>query len=125
MLNEQTAPTTTEMDKQLIELRHQWAVFAAYRNTRAPISKLPDETLSIIFFYYGIMTDSLYDLGWISILMHVCRRWKSVALANPAMWSYVSPPANRLIYIGRPRKTDKLSSSTVAQLRRSHRLRST
>ncbi|KAI4520831.1 hypothetical protein K525DRAFT_159625, partial [Schizophyllum commune Loenen D] len=38
MLNEQTAPTTTEMDKQLIELRHQWAVFATYRNTRAPIS---------------------------------------------------------------------------------------
>ncbi|KAL1733278.1 hypothetical protein EV714DRAFT_179686, partial [Schizophyllum commune] len=38
MLNEQTAPTTAEMDKQLIELRHQWAVFAAYRNTRTPIS---------------------------------------------------------------------------------------
>ncbi|KAL1733279.1 hypothetical protein EV714DRAFT_204885 [Schizophyllum commune] len=65
------------------------------------------------------MTDSLYDLDWTSILLRVCRRWKSVALANPAMWSYVSPPANRLIYIGRPRKTDKLSTSTVAQLRRS------
>ncbi|KAI5895076.1 uncharacterized protein SCHCODRAFT_02495629 [Schizophyllum commune H4-8] len=38
MVNEQTAPTTTEMDKYLVELRHQWAVFAAYRNTRAPIS---------------------------------------------------------------------------------------
>ncbi|KAI5895077.1 uncharacterized protein SCHCODRAFT_02572229 [Schizophyllum commune H4-8] len=65
------------------------------------------------------MIDSLYDLGWMSILLHVCRRWKNVALANPAIWSYVSSPVNRLIPMGRPRKTDKLCPATAAQLRRS------
>ncbi|KAI0316948.1 hypothetical protein OF83DRAFT_1172418 [Amylostereum chailletii] len=68
-------------------------------NTLTFIGCLPDEILAHIFHHLSAMEvpRSSYKpkpppgqaIGWI-LVTHVCRRWREVALHNPALWSSVN-----------------------------------
>jgi hypothetical protein len=61
------------------------------RNTLAPISRLPPETLATIF---ALLSASAWDekvvhLEWLRVV-HVCRRWRKAALNHPRFWSHIN-----------------------------------
>lgn len=76
-------------------------------NALVPISRLPTEILHhIISFRAGHFIEPfrlsltskaaapLDLLGWIKVT-HVCRKWREVALNDPALWSQISPARPR------------------------------
>jgi hypothetical protein len=62
----------------------------SYLNTLAPISRLPPETLSMIFAKCAAQNKQAFTCGrsipWIAIT-HICRHWRSVALECPRIWA--------------------------------------
>jgi hypothetical protein len=61
------------------------------RNTLAPISRLPPETLATIFAFLSASAwnEGTFHLEWIRVA-HVCRRWREAALDHPRFWSYIN-----------------------------------
>ncbi|KDQ51901.1 hypothetical protein JAAARDRAFT_62254 [Jaapia argillacea MUCL 33604] len=63
----------------------------AYRNSLAPISRLPPELLTKIFALDGLG----WEAGraqpcrnlWLRVT-HVCRRWRVIALSSPTLWTH-------------------------------------
>ncbi|TFY64547.1 hypothetical protein EVG20_g5902 [Dentipellis fragilis] len=88
-------------DQQLEELRRVTSAFQARRNYLVPIGRLPSEMIAHIFSF-AVLVDPvlLYTppnsgkevkrlvLGWIKVT-HVCRRWRQIALSNPALWVHL------------------------------------
>jgi F-box-like len=72
------------------------------RNSNVPISRLPPEILSAIFFYnvldgghdfsYRFISASLG--GWISVT-YVCHYWREIALQSASLWSHWGVPDAR------------------------------
>lgn len=58
-----------------------------HRNSLAPVSRCPAETLSQIFRYFTPLPSQYNDIGLALAFSQVCRRWRSVALGNPALWT--------------------------------------
>jgi hypothetical protein len=61
------------------------------RNTLAPISRLPPETLAEIFSRLPFSGDDNEDvpyLAWIGVT-HVCHRWREIALHSPYLWNHI------------------------------------
>ncbi|KAJ7841560.1 hypothetical protein B0H13DRAFT_144336, partial [Mycena leptocephala] len=58
-----------------------------------PVLALPNEIVSEIFMHF-LPTYPLFPplIGILSptILTHICRRWREIALSNPALWSVLS-----------------------------------
>ena len=77
------------LEKSARALKHR-------RNALAPISRLPPETIAIIFSflhppteYAQIMTgDEQYSLAWLRVA-HVCHQWREIALNQPRFWSHI------------------------------------
>ena len=72
------------------------------RNTLAPISSLPTEVTTTIFFFFRVpvpsSSDSLFtrvqkpesdSLAWLRIA-HVCHHWREIVLNQPLFWSHVN-----------------------------------
>ncbi|KAL1710886.1 hypothetical protein EV121DRAFT_275280 [Schizophyllum commune] len=56
-----------------------------------PITRLPDEVLSIVFFYYAVcLHDSLYTREWTRTILRINRHWRELALHTPILWSFFS-----------------------------------
>ncbi|KAI0044086.1 hypothetical protein FA95DRAFT_1608821 [Auriscalpium vulgare] len=61
----------------------------SHRNLLAPISRLPPEALTHVFWYCTQAVEwrpQVRILGSIR-LTHVCRRWREAALADPGLWT--------------------------------------
>lgn len=76
------------IDRENISLCGQISALKHPRNTLVPISKLPNELLSRLFFDYARESGSLFDLQWTKLLL-VCRRWNSVARQDQPLWSFI------------------------------------
>jgi hypothetical protein len=55
------------------------------RNTLSPISSLPTEVIAAIFYLLREQPDINLALP----VVHVCHRWREIALAHPVFWSYL------------------------------------
>ena len=60
-------------------------------NALAPISRLPPETLAIIFTFLSASAwhEAAIHLEWIRVA-HVCHRWRETALNYPRFWSHIN-----------------------------------
>ncbi|KAH7912426.1 hypothetical protein BJ138DRAFT_1112379 [Hygrophoropsis aurantiaca] len=87
---EQIDKKIASLSKQIVELRSQRNVFTC-------VSSLPAELLAKIFMDYahqaykgrrGTYSYDCESLMWIRVT-HVCRHWRQVALAFPALWTHL------------------------------------
>ncbi|KAF9475276.1 hypothetical protein BDN70DRAFT_841191 [Pholiota conissans] len=78
--------------------RHHASISAlkSYRNTLAPIARLPPEVLCYIFRMLKNKQQSKSRrktrLKWIRWTTHVCRHWRDVAINFPGLW--IDPPSH-------------------------------
>jgi hypothetical protein len=67
------------------------------RNTLAPISRLPPETLAMTFSFLSPAFDEGAGYLWLVRATHVCHQWRETALSYPYLWSHINfttlPPA--------------------------------
>ena len=78
-----------------LQLNHREHPFDRH-NTRVPISSLPTEIITAIFFLLRIpRSSSSYIIGkrseclaWLRVA-HVCHQWRKIALNEPLFWSHV------------------------------------
>lgn len=59
----------------------------SHRNMLVPISRLPVEILSRIFFEYGLAGNLLFNVKWTK-LMFVSRHWYDIGIQNKMLWSF-------------------------------------
>lgn len=84
------------IDDELESLEKTTRTLKFRRNALAPISRLPPETISIIFSflsspreYVQLFTGEKQDvLAWLRV-SHVCHRWREIALNQPRFWSRI------------------------------------
>ncbi|KAL1755081.1 hypothetical protein FB107DRAFT_214315, partial [Schizophyllum commune] len=84
------AARVAKLDAQAAAVRAHLAAIWSHRNDYIPIAQLPDETLADIFLWvaHSLPLDSPAFRDWTSLML-VCRRWRSVAVSSPALWSRV------------------------------------
>ncbi|TRM57723.1 hypothetical protein BD626DRAFT_464512 [Schizophyllum amplum] len=78
------------------------------RNRRAPINRLPDEILEIIFllaqpYHADFIPSWPISTRWLRQMVavtHVCKRWRDAALLCPSLWSAVNTCKSRLGDVG-------------------------
>lgn len=70
--------------------------YALGKNRIAPVSKLPDELLIIIFleaskgrFFSRLQRDDMWLPPIEIIISHVTQRWWRVALGSPMLWTHI------------------------------------
>ncbi|KAJ8502726.1 hypothetical protein ONZ45_g11492 [Pleurotus djamor] len=80
------------IDAKIRDYEQKIRTLKATRNKFSYISQIPDEILSIIFI---VIRDSALELfgsadqlSWLR-LSAVCRHWRRITLATPALWSYI------------------------------------
>ncbi|KAH7923980.1 hypothetical protein BV22DRAFT_1035737 [Leucogyrophana mollusca] len=82
--------TRTQIDAEIIAHFDAIHTLRVRRNSLAPISSLPPELLAAIFVEcvnsYHSQPTSFHM--WIRVA-HVCRHWRDVALACPALWNHL------------------------------------
>lgn len=84
------------IDAELKSLEKSALALKLRRNALAPISRLPPETIVIIFSflslprnYVQLLTgDEQDNLAWLPV-SHVCRRWREIALNHSRFWSHI------------------------------------
>ncbi|KAF8492733.1 hypothetical protein F5888DRAFT_1726917 [Russula emetica] len=84
------------IDDELESLEKTTRTLKLRRNALAPISRLPPETIAIIFSflslpreYVRLLTgDKQNILAWLRV-SHVCHRWREIALNQPRFWSHI------------------------------------
>ena len=84
------------IDEELESLEKTARTLKLRRNALAPISRLPPETIAIVFSflslpreYARLLTGDKQDhLAWLRV-SHVCHRWREIALNQPRFWSHV------------------------------------
>ncbi|KAH9988907.1 hypothetical protein BJV77DRAFT_1019111 [Russula vinacea] len=84
------------IDDELESLEKTARALKLRRNALAPISRLPPETIAIIFSFLSlpreyvrlITGDKQDNLAWLRV-SHVCHRWREIALNHPRFWSRV------------------------------------
>lgn len=69
------------------ECEARFRLLKRQHNTRAPIARLPTETLSEIFLLAQEMNDGLDKM--LPPVSHTCHTWRAVALTCPALWTFV------------------------------------
>jgi hypothetical protein len=84
------------IDDELESLEKTARALKHRRNALAPISRLPPETIAIVFSflslprdYVRLFTGDKQDyLSWLRV-SHVCHRWREIALDQPRFWSRI------------------------------------
>jgi len=79
------------IDDEIKALEESIRASKCHRNALAPISRLPPETLAVIFSF---LSSSAFDEGvgypeWLRVT-HVCRHWRETALNFPHLWSRIN-----------------------------------
>jgi hypothetical protein len=79
------------IDDEIKALEESIRASKYHRNALAPISRLPPETLAVIFSF---LSSSAFDEGvgymaWLRVT-HVCRHWRETALNFPHLWSRIN-----------------------------------
>ncbi|KII87160.1 hypothetical protein PLICRDRAFT_176946 [Plicaturopsis crispa FD-325 SS-3] len=76
--------------QQLIRLRHNKCIIHArgrvILNRRAPISRLPNEIMGIIF-EHGVVQCTSGRIPFEILVSHVSHHWREVALSTPQIWT--------------------------------------
>ncbi|KAF7970817.1 hypothetical protein HWV62_22832 [Athelia sp. TMB] len=89
---EELAKARHQLVLQLEELDAQARVvqleFDELQNIDAPVSSLPEEVLAMVF-EAGVLLDELPRFEFATVVSHVTRRWRSVALATPRLWNTI------------------------------------
>jgi hypothetical protein len=106
------------IDAELKSLEKSALALKLRRNALAPISRLPPETIVIIFsflslprHYVRLLTgDEQDNLAWLRV-SHVCGRWREIALNHPRFWSRIDFTTLTLAGV-----TEVLSRSKMAPL---------
>ncbi|KAI0281249.1 hypothetical protein BGY98DRAFT_932149 [Russula aff. rugulosa BPL654] len=106
------------IDDELESLEKTARTLKLRRNALAPISRLPPETIAIIFSflslpreYLRLLTgDKQEPLAWLRV-SHVCHRWREIALNQPRFWSRID-----FITLTSDGATEVLSRSKMAPL---------
>ena len=106
------------IDDELESLEKTARTLKLRRNALAPISRLPPETIAIIFSFLSLPSeyvrlltgDKQGNLAWLRV-SHVCHRWREIALDQPRFWSRID--FNTLTSAG---ATEVLSRSKMAPL---------
>jgi hypothetical protein len=100
MMNSNTEDTPEHLrraiDAELKSLEKTALTLKLRRNALVPISRLPPETIAIIFSFLSLPRDHVqlstrgeqYKLAWLRV-SHVCHRWREIALNHPRFWSYI------------------------------------
>ncbi|TFY84003.1 hypothetical protein EWM64_g18 [Hericium alpestre] len=82
------------IDERIESLVHELTTLREYKNSFAPISRLPAELIALIFFYYQAMQRAAAKAlrqneyvvpSWLNVT-YVCRRWRHIALEIPTLW---------------------------------------
>ena len=84
------------IDDELESLEKTTRTLKLRRNALAPISRLPPETIAIIFSFLSfpreylrfLAGDKQEYLAWLRV-SHVCHRWREIALNQPRFWSRI------------------------------------
>ena len=84
------------IDDELESLEKTTRTLKLRRNALAPISRLPPETIGIIFSFLSLPREYLRllagdkqdILAWLRV-SHVCHRWREIALNQPRFWSRI------------------------------------
>lgn len=111
-----------EMKKKILELEDELAKarekqdyleteIAYHHTSKAPINRLPPETLPMIFEEYGKQWHPQ-----IRRLMLVCRQWHELILNSPRLWSYIQI---ELAYLSTPNQLNSAFKYSGACLSRS------
>ena len=76
------------IDDEINSLQESVRALKSRRNTLAPISRLPPETLTAIFSFLppSAWVTKVRNLARICVT-HVCRQWRETALNYPRLWS--------------------------------------
>jgi hypothetical protein len=79
------------IDNEIDSFKESIRALKSRRNTLAPISRLPPETLATIFTFLSnsAWNERAIRLKWIRVT-HVCRRWREAALDHPRLWSHIN-----------------------------------
>ncbi|TFK60884.1 hypothetical protein BDN72DRAFT_778851, partial [Pluteus cervinus] len=83
-----------KLDAEIDQLQERLCSLRTFRNTLPPISQIPTEILSRIFFHSqkdntpafpdDVDAKTRFFVSW------VCRHWRSTALATPGLWTAIS-----------------------------------
>lgn len=78
------------IDDRIKELEELTRALQVRRNALVPISRLPPETLAVIFSFLSppACDEELGYLSWLHVT-HVCRQWRDIALDYPHLWSHI------------------------------------
>ncbi|TFK61756.1 hypothetical protein BDN72DRAFT_849414 [Pluteus cervinus] len=83
-----------KLDAEISQLEERLHSLKTLRNSLAPVSKLPTEMLSKVFFHTQEDSNSLFhdnmDLQARFFVSWVCRHWRNAALGTPSLWSVIS-----------------------------------
>jgi hypothetical protein len=136
-LRQDEADARRRIDQEMQRLEDAMRTLKSRRNMLAPISYLPPEILSQIFFYCASeSTDHKNPLDWIKV-GHVSRHWRAVALNSPNLWGAIvfsrpkwveemlkrSKMANLIVKADLTWVTPKVLESVQIALRHSARIR--
>jgi len=78
------------VDDEINSLEATLRALKSRRNALATISRLPPETLAVIFtFLSSSALNESGSLTWIRVA-HVCDQWRQIALGHPRFWSNVN-----------------------------------
>ncbi|KAL1747250.1 hypothetical protein HDZ31DRAFT_32289, partial [Schizophyllum fasciatum] len=73
------------LDEQIVAIRARLAGIISYRNLYTPIFSLSDDILAEIFLWVVRESPDFTDRHCVG----VCRRWRSIGVSTPALWSYL------------------------------------
>ncbi|KAF8902091.1 hypothetical protein CPB84DRAFT_1707887 [Gymnopilus junonius] len=107
-LNSKSALTI--IDREVEKVKSYMVTLWRQRNTFIPISRLPPEILSTIFYFVkeSAAEDSLY---WTKV-SHVCHLWREIAINSPSLWT--NPPLASIRWTEEMLSRSKMASLAVS-----------
>ncbi|KAA1470871.1 hypothetical protein DENSPDRAFT_836779 [Dentipellis sp. KUC8613] len=79
------------LDNELVAMHHAMCIVRSRQNDLVPISVLPAEILADIFLRLATTCRSQFPYSghWIGATLHVCHRWRTIALQTANLWTCI------------------------------------